>query len=130
MESSNETSTAAESNSIAEVLMPRLQKQLLVLFHNFTDCGELVRTESMVRRKTNRCQPVFCHAFRCFHVNVRRLLIFQQVEEESIWTDTKERWHRSLSETLLDDAAVAVGDEVGEVLDVFGRGWRRGRRRC
>jgi hypothetical protein len=45
--------------------------------------------------ESHRINPKLCLLILTFHMNVRRLIPIIRIEEESVRSDTKNRWHNN-----------------------------------
>ena len=74
--------------------MPCLQKQTGVVRNQLLDLSNLVSPEAAAVLEADRIKPELRFSFLTLHVDMRRLMVVCRIEEQPVWTGTKNRRQR------------------------------------
>jgi hypothetical protein len=80
--------------SVTEVVIPILQQLLRVRIHEAVDIAEFCSSKSTAAAQPYRVEPKLRDTIVPFHMDVRRLTTIARVEEEPIWPNCEDGWHR------------------------------------
>jgi hypothetical protein len=78
--------------------MPRLQYSIPILNNDTTNTIELYRRKTIIGRQNDWRKPELAQTVLAAHMNVRRFVTIEAVEEETIGArDVANSWHDDLS---------------------------------
>jgi hypothetical protein len=78
--------------------MPRLQYSIPILNNDTTNTIEFYRRKTIIGRQNDRRKPELAQTVFAAHMNVRRFVTIETVEEETIGArDVANSWHDDLS---------------------------------
>jgi len=81
-------------DSIAKVFMPGFQEFRFVLFHDFLDREEFIRTEAATPIEDDWINPEFGCVLVTLDMDMRWFFTVVCIEEKPIGTDTQRGWHK------------------------------------
>src|SRR3954454_1101964 len=84
----------ADQASTVEVIMPAIQQVLLVLLDDLLDLVDLPAGEPSASLQPNGIKPILRLEVVALDMDVRWLIPIAGIEEEPVWSATKDGWHR------------------------------------